>query len=177
MSRWPKLSGTVDCRTHLFLSAEVSLGPCRDTCEAPALLRAAARRAALRRMLLDAGYDAEAIHVLLREELGAHSLIPPKSGRPTRKWPRTKYRRQMKRRFFKHVYGQRWQIESVWSRLKRLLGSALRATSWAGQQREIGLRVLTHDLMILLPSEVFDRAMPGGKGRTAQPSRERGRKR
>jgi transposase len=55
----------------------------------------------------------------------------------------------MKRRFFKRVYGRRRRIESAFSRYKRRLGSALAATSWAGQKREIYTRVLTHDLMLL----------------------------
>jgi hypothetical protein len=55
----------------------------------------------------------------------------------------------MKRRFFRKVYGQRWQAESVFSRYKRRLGSALTATSWMGQKREAYLRVLTYNLMIL----------------------------
>lgn len=149
MHRWPKLSATVDIASHMFLSAEVSLGPRRDLCEAPALLRAARQRVPFRRAILDAGYDSESMHALIREELGAHSLIPPKSGPKTRKWPKTKYRRQMKRHFFHKAYGQRWQIESAFSRNKRKLGSALAATSWAGQQCEMHMRVVVHNLMIL----------------------------
>jgi hypothetical protein len=55
----------------------------------------------------------------------------------------------MKRRFFKRIYGQRWQVESVFSRYKRRLGSALTATSWMGQKREAYLRVLTYNLMLI----------------------------
>jgi hypothetical protein len=55
----------------------------------------------------------------------------------------------MKRRFPKRIYGNRWQVESVISRHKRLLGSALRSRNYAAQKRECLLRVLTHDLMIL----------------------------
>lgn len=149
MSHWPKLSVACDQKTHFFLSAKVSVGPRRDTCEASSILRSARRRVPLKRVTLDAGYDAEYIHALIRQELGAHSLIPPKSGRKTRKWPPTKYRRQMKRCFFKRAYGQRWQVESAFSRHKRLLGSELAASSWSGQKREIYTRVLTHNLMIL----------------------------
>lgn len=149
MKRWPKLSAVCDTASHLFLAAEVSTGPCRDTVEAEALLRGARRRVRFGWALLDAGYDAEWVHQLIRRELGGKSLIPPASGRRTRKWPKTKYRRQMRRRFFKRLYGQRWQIESAFSRHKRLLGSSLRATSWAGQKREIRLRTLTHNLMLL----------------------------
>jgi len=56
------------------------------------------------------------------------------------------YRRLMNQRFPKKAYGQRWQIESVFSILKRNLGSALRPRSYHSQNREIRLRVLTHNL-------------------------------
>ena len=149
MRRWPKLSVVCDQATHFYLSAKATIGPRRDTCEAPSILRASRRRVRLKRVTLDAGYDSEAVHEMIREELGAHSLIPPKSGPKNRKWPPTKYRRQMKRCFFRKEYGQRWQVESSFSRHKRLLGSSLRATAWPGQKREMYLRVLTHNLMIL----------------------------
>ena len=55
----------------------------------------------------------------------------------------------MKRHFFHKAYGQRWQIESAFSRNKRKLGSALASTSWAGQQCEMHMRVVVHNLMIL----------------------------
>jgi transposase len=67
------------------------------------------------------------------------------------------YRGQMVRRFrpkpegsrSKRVYGQRWQVESAFSRHKRLLGSALRTRLWDGQVAEVLLRVVVHNLMIL----------------------------
>ena len=148
-SRWPKLSALCECETHLFVAAGVSLGPQRDTAEAKGLIRDAAKRRAMSHILLDAEYDTEGIHAVIREEAKARSVIPPKSGRPTLRWPKTKYRRLMRKSFPRKVYGQRWQIESAFSRCKRLLGSALRATSWSGQVREIFLRILTHNLMIL----------------------------
>src|SRR3970040_454605 len=134
------------------------MGQKRDTCEAEEILREAHRRIPFRTALLDAGYDAEWVHVLVRKELGAQSVIPPTGGPKTPKCPRKNPARKMKRRFFKRLYGQRWQIESVFSRHKRLLGSALKSTSWEGQQREIRLRGLTHDLMLLRRG----RETPGG---------------
>jgi transposase len=97
----------------------------------------------------DAAYDAEHNHKLCREELGIRSTVIPLNRRRGRKWPKSRYRRQMKVHFFKRVYGQRWQVESSFSRNKRLLGSALRARRWPSQQSECLLRVLTHNLMIL----------------------------
>lgn len=149
MSHWPKLSAVCHTTTHLIISAKVTLGPRNDKCEAPSILRRARRRTAFGEALLDAGYDSEGTHELVRDELGAVSIIPPKSGPKTRKWPRTRYRREMRRSFPRKTYGQRWQVESAFSRHKRLLGSELTATSWMGQKREIRMRVLTHNLMIL----------------------------
>ncbi|MEW6360465.1 MAG: transposase, partial [Planctomycetota bacterium] len=48
-------------------------------------------------------------------------------------------------------YGQRWQIETAFSMIKRLLGSALRARYYHSQCREMYLRVITFSLMILWP--------------------------
>jgi hypothetical protein len=76
----------------------------------------AARHVRFDRLLADAGYDAEHNHVLCREELGIRSTVIPARKRRTRAWPTTKYRRQMKRRFFRRLYGQRWQVESAISR-------------------------------------------------------------
>jgi len=49
----------------------------------------------------------------------------------------------------KGLYGQRWQVETFFSMIKRLLDSFLRATSWAAQHREMCLRVLTLNFMIV----------------------------
>jgi hypothetical protein len=108
--------------------------------------------------LADAAFDSEESHRYGREDLGIRSTVVALNRRNQgRKWPKTRYRRQMVRRFrkrakqsrYRRVYGQRWQAESVFSRHKRLLGSALRGMSDASRERECYLRVLTHDLMLL----------------------------
>jgi transposase len=110
------------------------------------------------RVLADAAFDSEETHRYCREDLGVRSTVVPLNRRNGgRKWPRTRYRRQMVRRFRKkpkgsrhrRVYGQRWQAESAFSRHKRLLGSALRGRSDESRERECYLRVLTHDIMLL----------------------------
>ena len=47
-------------------------------------------------------------------------------------------------------FGQRWQIESAFSQLKRLLEPHLSAHSNDGRFAEANLRVLTFNLMLLL---------------------------
>ena len=74
-----------------------------------------------------------------------------------RQRPQTRYRARMPRhtrkrrgrRKGRRVYGHRWQAESVFSRQKRRLGAALRARQWANQKKEIRLRCLTHNVMLL----------------------------
>ena len=46
-----------------------------------------------------------------------------------------------------------WDIESAFSRHKRLLDAALRGQSNASRERECYLRVLTHNLMLLAVAE------------------------
>ena len=121
-------------------------------------MRPADSRCPLDTLLGDSGYDAEHNHAFGREGLRIRSTVFPLNRRSHgRKWPKTRYRRQMVKRFRKksrrarhrRVYGQRWHVESGFSRLKRILGSALRARLWVNQKKEILLRVITHNLLIL----------------------------
>jgi hypothetical protein len=101
-------------------------------------------------VLGDAAFDSEANHCLARENLGVRSTVIPLNRRNRgRQWPKTMYRRQMRKGFPKRKYGQRWQVESAYSRHKRQLGSALGSRSEPAREREARLRVLTHDLMLL----------------------------
>lgn len=149
MRRFLKLSAAIDCRSHLFVAAVTTKGPTHDVREAPRLLRQAKRNTNFSTVLLDAGYDAEYLHVLVREKLHAKAWIPPRAGRKSRKWPKAKYRREMRKSFNKDIYKQRVQIESAFSRNKRRLGAELRARKWESQKREAALRLLTHNLMLL----------------------------
>jgi hypothetical protein len=100
-------------------------------------------------ILADPGFDAESNHRLARERLGIRSTLIPVNLRGGQKPARGKYRQQMERHFPRRIYNHRWQIESNFSRHKRLLGSALRARNESSRERECFLRSLTHNLMIL----------------------------
>jgi hypothetical protein len=154
------LSAVIDTRSHVFLAAVVARGPGHDAGQFPAAVKAAQARCPIDTLLGDAAYDAEHLHAQARDDLGIRATVFPvyrRGGRGRRKRPRGKYRQQMVRRFrkkprkarHKRVYGQRWQVESGFSRYKRLLGSALRARRWTVQTHEIVLRVITHNLMLL----------------------------
>jgi len=155
---WTKLTVVCDTRSHLFTGATVSLGPANDAPQFRPALAQASLGVHYDRVLADAAFDSEESHRYGREELGIRATVIPLNRRNRgRKRPKTRYRRQMVRRFRKQprhsrhrrVYGQRWQAESAFSRHKRLLGSALRGKSEASRERECYLRVLTHNLMLL----------------------------
>jgi hypothetical protein len=147
---WTKL--TVACATasHFFTAATVTVGPSNDSPQFRPALQQASLAVTWDRVLGDAAFDSEDNHRLCREELGVRATVIPINRRNQgRKWPQTRYRRQMKKRFPKRKYGQRWQAESAFSRHKRLLGSALRGRSEGSRERECYLRVLTHNIMLL----------------------------
>jgi len=147
---WPKLTAVYHTATHLIAGAVAGRGPSSDCTEFSPAIRQAAANLHADRVLGDKGYDSEPNHRLCREELGIRSTVIPLNRRNTgRRWPKTKYRRQMRKRFFKKKYGQRWQAESGFSRHKRRLGSALTARSEGTQRWENLLRVLVHNLLIL----------------------------
>ena len=89
--------------------------------------------------------------------MGVRSIIPPAIGRPSEKPPATRCRRLMQQRFGreadKATHGQRWQVETVNSMIKRNLGSALRATTARRRSRELLLRCIVHNLMVLEGTE------------------------
>lgn len=103
-----------------------------------------------RELLADAGYDSEAAHRFVREELGAKSIIPPNAGRPTLAPPTGRYRYAMAKSFPHKRYGPRWHIETTYSQDKRRFGSQVAATSVLTQKRELLLRALVHNIALVL---------------------------
>jgi len=148
-TRYPYAVITCDCASHIILAVVPSRGPGPDLPYFQPSVCQTARRVTVDTLLADAGFDSEAAHVYARREHRMRTVIPPIRGRPTAKLPSGRWRRWMATRFNKKKYGQRWQIETVNSMLKRLLDSALRARHYWSQWREIFLRVLTHNVMIL----------------------------
>jgi hypothetical protein len=154
--RFPKAGVLCDTTTHLVLAVVPERGPGSDAKHFRRALGEAQRRVSIQTLAADAGYDGEHHHRFARDH-GVRSLIPPRIGRPTSKPPSGYWRRQMKSRLHLTRYTQRWQVETVNSMLKRLLGSALRARQYWSQCREILLRAITLNIMILR-RQVFYRA-------------------
>lgn len=147
-TRYPKVGIISDCHTHLVLSGVPSRGPYPDIVHFEKAIVDAERNVHLKILTADAGYDSERSHVFAREK-NIRTIIPPKVGRTTNKLPNGKWRKVMATRFSAHLYGQRWQVETVNSMIKRNLGSFLRARSYWSQCREIMLRLFVHNVMIV----------------------------
>ena len=147
---WPKLTAVWHTASHLILGAVTSTGPTQDSPDFTPAMRQACALVALDTVLADAAYDAEHNHRLCREVLGVRQsvirLTPRSHGR---RWPTPPYRRALRRAFPQALYHQRWHAESGFSRHKRRLGSALTTRATPAHRREIVLRVLTHNLMLL----------------------------
>jgi hypothetical protein len=157
LSRMPKLAVAVASGCHLILAAKASLGGGSDAPDFDDLLYQSWRRAPVRVVVADSGYDSEANHRLARLDMGVRSIIPPGIGRPTTKPPQGRWRRHMAKRFAKKAdqkqYVERSQSETVHSMMKRNQGSALRSRTPERQKAEMLLRALTHNIAIIAELE------------------------
>lgn len=109
------------------------------------------------KVVADAGYDAEAAPVWARQGLGLTTLVPPRHGRPRQDGgpPGGYWRKRMVRMLNskahrqRHGYTQRSQAETTNSMMKRHRAGALAGqTAWS-RKRDMMLKDLTHNLMIL----------------------------
>ena len=148
--RWTKLTIVCEHNQHLITGATVSLGPNNDAPWLPETIQQAVQQIPIHRLLADSGYDSEKNHHYCRKKMGIRSTVIAVNDRYYKGGPlKGHYRKQMKERFPKQKYKQRWQVESVFSRFKRRLGYALRSQSHAARKVECLVRVLTYNLMIL----------------------------
>lgn len=155
---FPKLGLVCDTRNHFILAFHAGRGPRPDIDEFRPLVKQATDRVRISQMTADAGYDSESNHRFAREEHRMRTMIPPKHGRPSAKPATGRYRRLMQTRFDEDVYHQRVQVETVMSMIKRRQGSTCNARSYWAQCRELALKALTHNIMILWWEKVFYRA-------------------
>jgi hypothetical protein len=150
--RYGKLLTIICCATHAIVAAVVSAGPTPDIDQLDGVVAELPSSVTVAHMVGDAGFDSAHNHSLLRDYHGMRSTIPPEHGRPPKDpntLPTDKYRRLMKTRFNKKAYRKRPQVETVYSMLKRNLGSALRGRSHWSRCRDMLLRVITHNIMLI----------------------------
>jgi hypothetical protein len=152
LRRMPKLALATAAASHRILALRTHIGNGSDHPDFEPLLFDAWRRADVKMVVADAGYDSEDNHRRARLDMNVRSVIPPKIGRPSQKAPAGYYRRLMKRRFKTKAdaktYGQRAQSETTNSMMKRNLGDSLRSIRPERRKQEMMLRSLVHNLML-----------------------------
>lgn len=148
-TRFLKLELSVATDTHAVLGVATSRGPHPDVDRFVGLLDETLANVRPERVVADAGYDSEPNHRYARRQ-GVKAYMPATHGRPSRKPPTGRYRRQMRERLTKEYggYGQRWQVETVNSMLKRRLATAVAGRSFPSQCRDAWLLALTFNLML-----------------------------
>lgn len=149
MRRFPKLAIAVDCDSHFIVGALAGQGPSPDFGYFEPLVLQTLNRVWPKTILADAGFDSEASHELCRDEFGIQSLIPATHGRPTDKEPSGYWRRAMKRHLAQSLYGQRWQVETGFSMIKRRVSEVTLAVTYHRRRRLLLLKVITLNLMLL----------------------------
>jgi hypothetical protein len=94
----------------------------------------------------DKGYDSEDNHVLVRESLKAYSIIPARYPHVPIWRTHGRYRKQMKRGYFKLLYNQRNNDETIMSVIKRLFGEHVISRLVRTQNRELSFRCIAYNM-------------------------------
>jgi hypothetical protein len=147
--KWVKLSVAVLTTSLLPLGAVLDWGPNNDKCQVWPLLQQSLSGQPIPPPTLyaDAGYDAEWVHGVCREEFGIATTVIKPARCAADGSRRGEYRSQMSEDYLKaQNYGLRWKIESYMSALKRTTGSTLLSRKPANLLKEAAFKVLAYAL-------------------------------
>jgi len=154
-----KTSISVDTDQQVITGFVASKSRVHDTRHAERLLRQCHNARKSKCYVMDKGYDSEAIHRLIREDLHSFSVIPIRS------WNNEiisgTYRQEMARQFNDVVYPRRQLVENKFSVLKRKFSGDLKARRYLIQMKEIANKMIVcnlHRFLQFVIIEVFYRA-------------------
>jgi hypothetical protein len=153
--KFPKFWAVVQAACHVCLGMLPGSGPSPDDPQFHRVASDAHARQPFAALAADVGFDGEEHQRFLYENLGVIGIIPPQRGRPRQSNQQQRsgfFRNFIHEHWPKQLYGQRWQVETFFSMLKRLLDSFLRAMNWQSQHREMCLKVLTLNFMLIAGS-------------------------
>ena len=155
-----KTSISVDTDLQVITGFVTSKSRVHDTRHAEKLLRQCHNTRKSDCYVMDKGYDSEAIHRLIRENLHANSVIPIRS------WNNEiiggTYRQEMALQFNDIIYPRRQLVENKFSVLKRKFNGDLKARKFLIQMKEIANKMIVcnlHRFLQFLIVKVFYRAI------------------
>ena len=155
-----KTSISVDTDQQVITGFIASKSRVHDTRHAARLLRQCHKIRRSECYVMDRGYDSEAIHRQIREDLNADSIIPIRS------WNNEviggTYRQEMAFKFDDVRYRRRQLVENKFSVMKRKFSGDLKARKFSVQLKEIAGKMIVcniHRFLQIRVIEVFYRAI------------------
>ena len=145
--KYAKLSIGADVLQQIICNIRIRRAPTRhDNIDFKPIVKRIANIIPLSVVTADKAYDSEDNHLLVREELGAFSVIPARH-KDVPIWnTHGKYRKQMKLGYPKILYSQRNKDETIISVIKRLFGEHLMSRLIRTQNRELSLRCMAYNM-------------------------------
>lgn len=131
----------VDILRRKFISWRYRSRPRGEKCDVPYLIDHCPNIPDC--ILMDKGFDSEPLHTFLREE-GVCSIAPVRKG-----CRRGRFRKQLRDCFDWAIYWQRSIVESLFSAVKRLFGTHMRARSSVMQRAELYSRLIAYNIGVL----------------------------
>lgn len=132
----------IDVEHRKFLSWRVRAKPRGEKCDVPYLIKHSSVLPEL--VLMDKGFDSQPLHTYLRD-VGVWSVAPVRKG-----CAHGHYRKQLRDCFDWPLYWQRSIIESLFSAVKRLFGSHLRARTARMQRAEVNSKFIAYNIGAIL---------------------------
>jgi hypothetical protein len=139
-----KTSIVVDTEHQVITGFMISKSRVHDSRHAFSLLKKCHRLHKSECYVMDRGYDSEKIHRLIRDNLKAISIIPPRVWKGTN--VRGKYRKEMTDNFDAVRYRRRYLVETRFSVLKRRFGADLKSRIFQIQKKEISCKIILANL-------------------------------
>lgn len=154
-NEWVKLHMMIGVRTQIITSALVTDGNKNDSPFLPQLLQETSANFDVKNVSADKGYlSRENLRAIV--EIGAVPTIPFKSNSVAddkdELWTRLLAFYTFSRPQFDAVYHRRSLTESNFSAIKRCLGANVKAKSSDGQHAEVYMKVLCHNIRVLVQS-------------------------
>lgn len=148
-----KLHASVGVKTNIIAAVEISDRDAHDGPMLPGLVRQTAEHFSVSQVAADKAYSSRT-NLQTIQMLGANPFIPFKSNAVGHSdctmWNRLFHFFHLNRAEFLAKYHQRSNAESAFSAIKRKFGDSVRSKTEVSQTNEVLLKVLCHNLVVLI---------------------------